>query len=120
MKHPAVYIMTNQKRGTLYTGVTSDLPGRVYQHREGLLGGFTKVYGLKRLVWCDVHGAMASAIQAEKRIKRWRRLWKIALIERANPDWRDLWFELLPQPSSRKAEGLSGTQGLNFSTEPPG
>ena len=76
--------------GTLYTGVTSQLVGRVWQHREEVTGGFTKRYGIKRLVWFEVHGTMESAIRREKSIKRWHRKWKIELVEAENPTWRDL------------------------------
>ncbi|MEO1656345.1 MAG: GIY-YIG nuclease family protein [Pseudomonadota bacterium] len=93
---PSVYIMTNQKRGTLYIGVTSNLAKRVYEHREGLTPGFTSKYGLKRLVWYEGFERMSEAVAAEKRMKRWRRQWKIELIEKENPDWRDLWFDLDP------------------------
>jgi len=87
---PAVYIMASGRNGTLYTGVTSDLPGRVYQHRNGVLEGFTKEHGCKHLVWFEVHEEMESAIIREKRIKKWNRDWKIRLIEESNPTWRDL------------------------------
>ena len=70
--------------------MTSDLPGRIWQHREELTDGFTKRYGVKRLVWFEVHEMMVSAIRREKSIKRWQRQWKIQLIERENPTWRDL------------------------------
>jgi putative endonuclease len=88
---PCVYILTNQRRGTLYVGVTSNLAQRIWIHREGLTHGFTKKYGLKRLVHVEFYESMGEAIQREKRLKRWRRLWKIRLIEQANPGWRDLY-----------------------------
>jgi putative endonuclease len=81
-------------RGTLYVGVTSALAARVYQHREGLLDGFTHRYELKRLVWFEAHSTMLEAIAREKALKRWRRAWKLALIESANPSWRDLYDDL--------------------------
>jgi putative endonuclease len=87
----AVYIMSNCKRGTLYVGVTSNLPNRATQHREGAIEGFTKKYQLKRLVWYRAYGA----ISFEKRLKRWRRDWKFRLIEEMNPEWEDLWPELM-------------------------
>ena len=93
---PSVYILASHKNGTLYTGVTSNLARRVWEHREGLLGGFTEKYGVKRLVWYTVHERMDAAITAEKRLKRWRRAWKVEMIERRNPEWRDLWFDLGP------------------------
>ena len=87
---PCVYLLASGFHGTLYTGVTSNLLGRVWQHREEITGGFTKRYGVKRLVWFEVHDRMESAIQREKSIKRWQRKWKIELVERENPTWRDL------------------------------
>ena len=92
----AVYIMASGRNGTLYTGVTSQLFERVRQHKLGALDGFTKTYGCKTLVWYEDHATMLDAIAREKRIKRWRREWKLALIEAENPHWRDLadgWFE---------------------------
>lgn len=93
-KSYAVYIMTNWRRGVLYTGVTSDLAGRVSQHRDGLLEGFTRRYNCKRLVWFEVHSDIGEAIFREKKIKRWRRQWKIDLIEQANPNWLDRWEQV--------------------------
>ena len=87
---PAVYILASQRNGTLYTGVTSNLPARIYQHRNALVPGFTREYGVKLLVWYEVHETMESAILREKRIKKWNRAWKLELIEAVNPDWRDL------------------------------
>ena len=91
---PAVYIMANHTRGTLYTGVTSDLPRRVYDHREGRVEGFTRRYGCKRLVWFELHSTMDHAIAREKQIKGGSRRKKIALIEVGNPEWRDRFAEL--------------------------
>ena len=97
---PAVYLLASHRNGTLYVGVTSNLGLRLHQHREGLLEGFTKDYGVKRLVWFELHETMEQAILREKRIKKWNRAWKIRLIEDTNPDWRDLaldfGFEALP------------------------
>ncbi|OLP44326.1 GIY-YIG nuclease family protein [Rhizobium oryziradicis] len=90
-----VYIMTNHKHGTLYIGVTSDLARRVYEHREAITGGFTTRYDLRQLVWYEEHYEIGSAIQREKSLKRWYRQWKIDLIEAFNPDWRDLYSELM-------------------------
>ena len=87
---PCVYLLASGFHGTLYTGVTSQLPGRVWQHREEVTGGFTKRYGVKRLVWFEVHETMESAIRREKSIKRWHRQWKVELLEKENPTWRDL------------------------------
>ena len=90
----AVYMLASGRNGTLYTGVTSDLAGRVSQHKEELTPGFTSRYGVKTLVWFEVHDDIGEAILREKRIKRWRRTWKLQLIETANPDWRDLCLDL--------------------------
>jgi len=87
---PAVYILASKRNGTLYTGVTSNLPPRIYQHRTGLVRGFTRQYGVKLLVWFEQHATMEEAILREKRIKKWNRAWKLELIETTNPDWRDL------------------------------
>jgi putative endonuclease len=87
---PCVYILASGFHGTLYVGVTSNLLGRVWQHREEVTRGFTKRYGVKRLVWFEVHETMESAIGREKTIKRWARQWKIEMIERENARWRDL------------------------------
>jgi putative endonuclease len=95
MKQPTVYIVTNKRNGTLYTGVTSDLPKRVFAHREGTVRGFTKRYGCKHLVWFEVHETMMSAIAREKQFKAGSREDKLALIETVNPDWRDLYEEVM-------------------------
>ena len=87
---PAVYILASGFHGTLYVGGISDLLARIWQHRTGALGGFTARHGIKRLVWFEMHGDMDSAITREKQLKIWKRAWKIALIEEANPTWRDL------------------------------
>ena len=89
-REPAVYIVASGFHGTIYVGVTSNLLQRIYQHREGTLGGFTAQYECKRLVWFETHATMESAIVREKRLKNWRRAWKVELIEEANPIWRDL------------------------------
>ncbi|ANU06589.1 GIY-YIG nuclease family protein [Paraurantiacibacter namhicola] len=88
------YIMADRYRGTLYVGVTSDLAARVTQHREGRGSEFCKKYGLTRLVWVERGNTIDECIAHEKRIKKWRRVWKFDLIEKANPDWDDL-FDLL-------------------------
>ena len=87
---PCVYLLASGFHGTLYTGVSSNLVGRVWQHREGISKGFTTRYGVKRLVWFEAHEMVEEAIRREKSIKRWQRQWKIELIERENPTWRDL------------------------------
>jgi putative endonuclease len=89
-RQPTVYLLARASHSTLYTGVTSDLPGRIWQHREEVVRGFTKRYGIKRLVWFETHETMESAIIREKRIKRWPREWKYNLIHSINPTWRDL------------------------------
>jgi putative endonuclease len=94
-KQPCVYIMTNRDRGTLYVGVTSNLVRRAWQHRNHLSEGFTKKYKLVRLVYYEMHSSMYEAIQREKAIKKWRRSWKIRLIEKVNPSWADLWTSIL-------------------------
>jgi putative endonuclease len=94
MKQPAVYIMTNKRNGTLYVGVTSNLPQRVWQHREGVVEGFTKRYGCKMLVWFERHETMDAAIGREKQIKGGSRAKKLSLIEANNPEWRDLFEDI--------------------------
>jgi putative endonuclease len=91
-----VYIITNKPNGILYTGVTSHLPRRIWQHREGLTPGFSRRFGLKRLVWCEHHETMIGAIQREKNMKHWPRTWKVRLILAMNPNWDDL-YETLNQ-----------------------
>ena len=94
MKQPAVYIMASGRNGTLYVGVTSNLPQRAYQHRQGLVAGFTVRYGCKSLVWYEVCDDMANAIAREKQIKGGSRGRKLELIEAFNPEWRDLFDDL--------------------------
>jgi len=93
-KQPAVYIIASKRHGTLYIGVTSDLVKRVWEHKNDLVEGFTKKYGVHDLVYFEVHGDMESAITREKQLKKWHRGWKIELIEKNNPTWRDLWSEI--------------------------
>ncbi len=93
-KEPCVYILASKQNGTLYTGVTSDLIKRVWQHKNKICDGFTKRYGVHRLVWYEPHGTMISAIAKEKAIKEWKRAWKIQLIEAMNPEWKDLYADL--------------------------
>ena len=90
----AVYILASGRNGTLYIGVTSDLPKRAWQHREGIAEGFSKEYGVKNLVWFEVHDNAESAITREKQLKKWNRLWKLRLIEEKNPGWRDLFADI--------------------------
>ena len=93
-REPCVYILASKRNGTLYTGVTSDVVRRVWQHKSGELEGFTKKYSVKRLVYLEMHDTMEAAIRREKQIKVWKRAWKIALIEHDNPAWRDLYDEV--------------------------
>jgi predicted GIY-YIG superfamily endonuclease len=95
MKQPAVYIIASKRNGTLYTGVTSDLARRIYQHREKLIPGFSSRYGCKLLVWYELHATMPDAIAREKQIKSGSRKRKLALIESVNPHWRDFYAELM-------------------------
>jgi putative endonuclease len=99
---PTVYILSSRRNGTLYTGVTSNLVARIHQHREGLVPGFTREYNVELLAWFEPHATMEQAILREKRIKKWNRAWKLELIEKANPRWRDLsddfGFEALARP----------------------
>jgi putative endonuclease len=95
MKGGWVYIITNKRNGTLYVGVTSDIARRAWEHREGVAEGFSKRYGLKRLVYVERHDEIAGAIQREKRMKTWPRAWKINLIRESNPGWADLYETLL-------------------------
>ena len=94
MKAGFVYMMASGKNGTIYTGVSSDLIGRVFQHREGLVPGFTKKYGCKRLVRFETHDDLQEARQRELQIKEWKRAWKVRLIESTNPHWHDLYAGL--------------------------
>ena len=89
-----VYFLTNRPNGTLYTGVTSNLPRRAWEHREGIVGGFTKRYGLKRLVYAEPHADIQLAIQREHNMKHWPRTWKVRLILAMNPTWADLYDQI--------------------------
>ncbi|WP_185231173.1 GIY-YIG nuclease family protein [Teredinibacter franksiae] len=94
-KHPTVYILTNKRHGTLYVGVSSNVVKRVWQHKEHLIQGFTKRYGLSTLVYIEQFEDMTGAISREKQLKKWNRAWKIELIESENPNWLDLYPNLL-------------------------
>ena len=94
-KHPCVYILASQRNGTLYVGVTRDILRRGFEHRTGAVAGFTHRYNVHLLVFVEFHESMAEAVMREKRIKKWRRAWKLALIERDNPQWRDLYGDLM-------------------------
>ena len=100
-----VYIVASQRNGTIYVGVTSDLVKRAYQHRHGLVEGFSAKYGCKLLVWYEAHNSIEAAIVREKQIKEWRRTWKLRRIETDNPDWEDLADELLGPTGSRPSPG---------------
>ena len=95
MKQPAVYILTNKERGTLYVGVTSDLIRRIHQHRTNQVEGFSKNYHTHKLVYFELCGNMYEAIKREKQLKKWKRLWKLELIEKSNPSWKDLYGEIV-------------------------
>lgn len=92
---PCVYNLASGRNGTLYIGVTSDLPARIWQHKNYQVAGFTQRYRVHTLVWYEIHGCMESAIAREKALKEWKRAWKIGLIEDANPYWRDLYQDIL-------------------------
>lgn len=94
-KQPTVYILASKRNGTLYVGVTSNLIKRVWEHKSNLVSGFTRRYKVHQLVWYEVHGTMGSAILKEKRIKEWKRKWKLGLIENSNPTWKDLYKEIV-------------------------
>ncbi|WP_427914183.1 GIY-YIG nuclease family protein [Ramlibacter sp. MMS24-I3-19] len=102
-----VYILASRRNGTLYIGVTSDLVPRVYQHREGLVQGFSQRYGTKLLVWFESTDAVLVAIARDKQLKNWKREWKLALIEKRNPQWRDLYPEVLGVPTKPLDAGSS-------------
>ena len=94
-KQPAVYILASKRNGTLYIGVTSDLVKRIWEHKNSMVEGFTKRYNVHRLVWYELHGSMESAIIREKRLKDWKRKWKLELIESNNPNWQDLYHTIV-------------------------
>ena len=94
-KQPCVYILASKRNGTLYIGVTSNLPKRVYEHKNHLVEGFTRKYKIDIPVWFELHESMESAIQREKQLKKWNRSWKIRLIEDTNPHWNDLSHQIL-------------------------
>ncbi len=95
MKSFWVYILCSKRNGTLYCGITGDLPRRIFEHKEGIVPGFTKKFNVHKLVYAEEYSNIQEAIHREKCIKRWKRDWKIALIERANPTWDELCFEAL-------------------------
>ncbi len=95
MKGGYVYIMASRRNGTLYIGVTSDLVKRAWEHREGLVAGFTRKHGCKLLVWYEVHSDLAEACRRELQMKKWKRQWKLSSIELMNPGWQDLYPKLV-------------------------
>ncbi|MEO9190297.1 MAG: GIY-YIG nuclease family protein [Acetobacteraceae bacterium] len=95
MKRPCVYILASQRNGTLFVGVTSDIVRRIWEHKTDAVDGFTRHHDVHRLVYLELHETMPEAILREKRVKKWRRAWKLALIERDNPGWRDLYGDIL-------------------------
>ena len=100
-RQPCVYILASGRNGTIYIGVTSDLMARLHQHRTGHFGGFTAEHHVHRLVFFEMHETMADAIAREKQLKRWRRAWKLNLIEQDNPDWTDMAIALGFPPSGK-------------------
>ncbi len=94
-RQPAVYILANKRNGTLYVGVTSDLIKRIWQHKNDVVKGFTERYSVHQLVWYELHETMESAIRKEKMLKNWKRVWKLKLIERSNPNWQDLYGTII-------------------------
>jgi putative endonuclease len=110
-KHPAVYIMASRYRGTLYTGVTSDLWSRVCDHKNERFKGFTKDYVVKTLVWYEHHHILENAIRREKQIKKWNRTWKFRIVEEMNPDWEDLHDVIEPNLFYEKEAGSPPSRG---------
>ena len=94
-QQPAVYILSSKRNGTLYIGVTSNLVKRIWEHKNNVVEGFTKRYNVHQLVWYELHGSMESAITREKRLKNWKRKWKLELIEKSNPNWLDLYNNIV-------------------------
>jgi len=95
MEQYYTYIMASKKNGVLYVGVTNDIIKRSYEHKVGIVKGFTKRYNIKILVYYEIHGSIEAAITREKQIKKWKRDWKIELIEKENPEWNDLYGTLI-------------------------
>ena len=109
-RNPCVYVLSSGPRGTLYTGVTSDLVQRVWQHKQGLVPGFTRWYSVHTLVWFEQHPDMLSAMTREKAIKAWKRAWKLELIESTNAEWTDLYPDIIDhRPGSEWSPVRAGT-----------
>ena len=110
MKIPCVYIAASQRNGVLYIGVASDLAGRMAEHDQGLIPGFTLRHGTKLLVYYEFHAGMEEAIRREKQLKEWRRAWKVRLIESINPEWSNLWDgptgEIADRPADQARQKL--------------
>jgi putative endonuclease len=106
-KQPAVYILASKPNGTLYIGVTSDLRKRIWQHKNNEVQGFTQKYGVDRLVYYELHGSMYSAIEREKKLKKWHRAWKLRLIESVNPNWRDMYEDICGENGPGEKDKLS-------------
>lgn len=113
-----VYILASKRNGTLYAGVTRDLEGRVWQHKHDVYPGFARKHGCTRLVWFEWHTDVNEAIAREKRIKRWRRKWKLELIEKQNPDWDDLYETVLFPDNTKRIEELRSGSRINASRFP--
>lgn len=94
-KQPAVYVLASKRNGTLYIGVTSNLQKRGWEHKNNVVEGFTKRYGIHQLVYYELHKDMVTAITREKQMKKWNRAWKLKLIEAQNPEWKDLWEDII-------------------------
>jgi putative endonuclease len=106
MKEPCVYVLASRPNGTMYVGVTSDLHGRMAEHKQGLVAGFAKKYGVTRLVYYEMHDSMDGAIRREKQLKKWNRLWTLRLIEEINPEWADLFDEATGEVRDAPADRL--------------
>ena len=113
MKIYYVYLLASRRNGTLYCGVTNDLIRRVWEHRNDQVAGFTAKYGVHMLVWYEQHNDINEAIRRETRIKGWRRAWKLELIEKANPQWLDLYDSLLPGPAIDRTRAKGETVPFN-------
>ena len=112
MKQPCVYLLSSSRNGTLYLGVTSNIVGRVGQHREHLVAGFSDRYDATRLVWFEQHESMESALHREKRIKKWNRAWKVRLIDESNPSWRDLWPDIVGATPKAHVQWIPACAGM--------
>ncbi|MBP6676409.1 MAG: GIY-YIG nuclease family protein [Vitreoscilla sp.] len=110
-RQPAIYILASQRNGTLYIGVTSNLIQRLWQHRNDMVEGFTQRYGVHRLVHYELHASMDAAITRERQLKKWNRDWKIRLIEERNPEWVDLWGEVVGEDAPSERDGSPPARG---------